>query len=129
MLLVVALIVYRAALMFAFMSSAFAQLPEFESVFAGFSTERPPGGFGSPLILFVLIPALIVLRRFVRRGYFWARVCYVCYAGLRVLMVVVVGPYNLHAGAFILLYAASAGLLFTPAANRWFLAPHHPGPR
>jgi hypothetical protein len=129
MLLVVVLIVYRALLMFAFMSGAFAQLPELESVFADFSAERPPGGFGSPLILFVLIPALIVLRRFVRRGYFWARVCYVCYAGLRILLVILAGPYNLHAAAFILLYAASAGLLFTPAANRWFSEPHDPGSR
>jgi hypothetical protein len=100
--------------------AGFAAATGLQGKLASLSTDRPPGGLGSPLILIVLIPSLIVLRLCVRRGFAVARTIYAGYAGLRVVLIVATGPYNAHAAAFILLYAASVVLLFTPTANRWF---------
>lgn len=89
----------------------------------GFSRGRfepPPGGLGSPLLLFLLVPFLIVVRRFVGAGYAWARGIYTMYTAVRVIAIVVGGPWHRHSLPLALLYVASAALLFTPSAQRWF---------
>jgi hypothetical protein len=112
----------RAAVLLMLMVIAYRVLLVFGSLeaVAGGRLLRPPGSLGSPLLLFVLIPLVLVARHLVRRGHGLARHLYAAYAGLRLLAIVLSGDLRGHGLVLFLLYAASALSLYTPAANRWF---------
>jgi hypothetical protein len=82
--------------------------------------DPPPGGLGSPLLLFLLVPFLIVVRRFIGAGHSWARSVYAVYVSVRVAAIVLGSPWHRHSLPLVVLYLASAALLFTPSARRWF---------
>ncbi len=81
---------------------------------------RIPGSLGTPMLFFVLLPLLIVTRRLVRRGYWLAAQILLGFLAIRTLLILVRGPWNIHAACLTLLMGAIAALLLSPSAREWF---------
>ena len=81
---------------------------------------RIPGGFGSPVLLFLLLPLMIAARQMMRRGYGIAANIFLGFLGLRALMIVVRGPWNGHSAALMLIMLSIAALLSLPTSSEWF---------
>ena len=81
-----------------------------------------PGGLGMPLLFPFIIVFVVITRRFVRRGYSWARNAYSAYALLRMVLLIVRGSVAGWSALLLLIYPLIVLFLFLPTSNRWYLA-------
>ncbi len=80
---------------------------------------RIPGGLGNPVLSMALLPVLIGARVFLRRGYRLAAHIVLGFLAARALLIVLRGPWNLHAALLMLLMTAIATLLLRPRSRAW----------
>lgn len=122
LLLVYVILLYRLVLvgsMYQRIDVSAASPESFASATEVLRQSRIPGRLGNPLLFPVLIPGIIVVRRFMRHGHGWAVALYVGYLALRSASIVLRGPWNLQAGALFLLMVGCAALLLSPASREW----------
>ncbi len=88
---------------------------------SGFSSAPlVPGGFGSPVLLLLILPLMIVARRLTRRGYGPAAIALMGFFGVRCLMILFRGPWDGAALFLLSLMMLTIFMLALPTSRDWF---------